>query len=434
MSTPLALDDLRVLELRGARTQYCGKLLADLGADVIKVEPPGGDSSRALGPFDQGEINRERSLHFFYFNTNKRSIVLDIESAEGRKLFRQLATTVDVILESFEPGYLDSLGIGYESLRKDNPGLVFASITGFGQSGPHAHYNAPDIVSVAMSGIMFLAGYPEDPPNRPYGDQGDYCAGIWGAIGILAALNNRFQTKKGQQVDVSVQEALSLNQETAIQTWDLCQDLRGRTGAGRMIPAFKSLEFPGFGTYECKDGHIMAMMAILAGGGWKAVVEWMDESDMADELTNDQWRPFIAELGLRELVVKLKDMNEEERAEVVSKLARIDGILIKFFLSKNKLELYEEAQARDLVAAPVNSPKDLLQSPQLSARGYFREIEHPELGREITYPGPPYQLSLTPAGIRRRPPLIAEHNEEVYGCLPGMSEKRLAVLRKQGVI
>lgn len=431
---PKALDDLKVLELRGARTQYCGKLLADLGADVIKVEPPGGDESRALGPFDRGQQHRERSLHFFYFNTNKRSIVLDLESEAGRALFLQLAQTADIVLESFAPGYLETLGLGYDDLRENNPGLILASITGFGQSGSHAQYKAPDIVPVAMSGMMFLAGYPDDPPNRPYGDQGDYCAGIWGAIGILAALNHRLHSGHGQQVDVSVQEALAFNQETAMQSWDLRGELRERFGEGRMIPSFPELEFPGFGTYACKDGHIMAMMSILAGGGWEIIVQWMDEYGMAEELTNEEWRPFIRHLGLRELVEQLKVMSSEEVEMTIAKLDRLDAVLRAFFLTKTKSELYEEAQQRRLVAAPVNSPRDLVESPQFKARGYFREVYHPELERTLLYPGHPYRLCRTPARIEQRPPLVAEHNVDVYINELGLAPQKLRELSESGVV
>ena len=308
------------------------------------------------------------------------------------------------------------------------------SITGFGQSGPHAHYKAPDIIPLAMSGIMFLAGFPEDAPNRPYGEQGDYCAGIWGSIGTLSAINHRFHSGEGQQVDVSVQEALTLNQETAMQTWDLKKDLRHRFGEGRMIPSFPQLEFPGFGTYECKDGHIMAMMSILAGGGWQVIVDWMDETGMAQELTSEAWRPFIKELGLRELVLELHKLNDKERALIIKKLARIDEVLKAFFQENNKKELYEQGQARNLVVAPVNSPKDLFESEQFKARGYFQQVEHPELGRNIPYPGHPYRHSLTPPQIRQRPPLIGEHNKEIYSGDLGLNGEQLASLTTAGVI
>jgi benzylsuccinate CoA-transferase BbsE subunit len=427
-----ALDDVRVLELQGPRAQYCGKLLADLGADVIKVEPPGGDPARRIGPFHDGVAHRERSLQFFYFNTNKRSVALDLECEAGRDAFRELARTADVILESFEPGTLDALGLGFEELRSDNPGLVLTSITGFGQSGPHAHYRAPDLVSIAMSGVMFLSGYPDDPPNLPHGGQSEYCAGIWGAIGTLTALHERFGSGEGQRVDVSAQEALLLNQETAMQTWDLRGELRGRFGEERMIPSFPGLEFPGFGTYECADGHVMCMMAVLSGGGWSSVVEWMDESGLAEELTSDAWRPFIAGLGLRELVDEMRDADEAAWVGVKRKLARLDEVLRRFILTRSKLDLYVEGQRRNLVLAPVSSPKDLIESPQLAARGYFHEVEHPELGQTIRYPGAPYRHSKTPWSIRRRPPLFAEHSEEVFCGELGMRREALPALTPPG--
>jgi len=171
VQTPLALSDVRVLDLSGEPGWYCGKLLAELGADVIKVEPPGGDPGRRIGPFYHGEVDPQKSLYFFAHNTSKRSVTLNVVTADGRSLFRRLVATSDVVIETFPPGFLESLGLGYEALTQVRPGIIVASITGFGQSGPHSHYKAPDIVAVAMSGMMYLAGFPEDPPNRPYGNQ-----------------------------------------------------------------------------------------------------------------------------------------------------------------------------------------------------------------------------------------------------------------------
>ncbi len=229
------LSDLHVLELPGAVGAYCGKLLADLGADVIKVEPPGGDPSRHIPPFFHDDPHPEKSLYFFAFNTSKRSITLDLTRADGRALFRRLARQADVVIDAFPPGHMDSLGIGYQSLRQENPGLVYCSITGFGLWGPHAHYKASDLIAVAMSGMMYLAGFPEDPPNRPYGDQSHYCASVQAAAGILMAILYRDRTGQGQLVEVSMQEALAMNQETAIQYWDLRQELRQRQGEGRRL-------------------------------------------------------------------------------------------------------------------------------------------------------------------------------------------------------
>src|SRR3989337_2249274 len=188
---PSALDDVRVLDLSGEMGLYCPKLLADLGADVLKIEPPGGDPARRVGPFYHDEIDPEKSLAFFNLNTSKRSVTLNLEDEDGRNLFRRLVATTDAVVESFTPGYLDGLGLGYEGLCRIRPDIILTSITGFGQWGPHAHYKSPDIVSVAMSGIMWLAGDPQDPPNRPYNDQAYTSASIVAATATLMALYHR---------------------------------------------------------------------------------------------------------------------------------------------------------------------------------------------------------------------------------------------------
>jgi benzylsuccinate CoA-transferase BbsE subunit len=191
VDTPLALSDIRVLDLSGEPGWYCGKLLAELGADVIKVEPPGGDPGRRIGPFYHDEVDPQKSLYFFAHNTSKRSVTLNVATADGLALFRRLVATADVVIESFPPGFLESLGVGYQALAQARPGIIVASITGFGQSGPHSHYKAPDIVAVAMSGMMYLAGFPEEAPIRPYGNQSYYCASVQAATGILTALLHR---------------------------------------------------------------------------------------------------------------------------------------------------------------------------------------------------------------------------------------------------
>ena len=176
-----ALDDIRIIDLAGEVGIYATKLLADLGADVIRIEPPGGDPMRNIGPFWHDEHAIDRSLYYFNLTTNRRSLTLDFTKPDGRAIFEKLAGTADIIVETYEPGYLDSIGLGYEGLKKIRPDIILTSITGFGQTGPHAQYKWSDVVGVAMSGMMTLAGDKDDPPNRAYGNQGYVCAGIDGA-------------------------------------------------------------------------------------------------------------------------------------------------------------------------------------------------------------------------------------------------------------
>ena len=421
IQTPLALSDIRVLDLSGEPGWYCGKLLAELGADVIKVEPPGGDPGRRIGPFYQDEVDPERSLYFFAHNTSKRSVTLNIAAADGRALFRRLVATADVVIETFPPGFLDSIGLGYDTLTQVRPGIIVASITGFGQWGPHSHYKGPDIVAVAMSGMMYLAGFPEDPPNRPYGNQSHYCASIQAATGILTALLHRDRTGEGQQVEVSMQEALSMNQETAMQTWDIRGELRQRTGNERRLP--------GIGTYECRDGHMAFYVGVPGfGAPWTALLQWMVDEGLAEDLRSEEWRDVFQSMDMR-LIAQLHFGHDPElTAQWKPRLAHVDEVLVRFVRAHSMQEMYEEGQRRGLLVAPCNTPKDIVENPQLNHRRWFTSVSHPELEATLTYAGPPYHLSETPWRLRRRPPLIGEHNHEIYCQELGLPAEELAAL------
>ncbi|MCH8083007.1 MAG: CoA transferase, partial [Myxococcales bacterium] len=379
--TPSALDDIRVLDLTGELGAYCTKLLADLGADVIKIEPPGGDPARNVGPFYHDEAGPEKSLYFFNLNTSKRSITLNLDEPPGREALRKLVPTADIVVESFAPGYLDGLGLGYEGLCALRPDVILTSISGFGASGPHAGYLAPDIVGVAMAGIMWLAGDPEDPPNLPFGYQGYLSASIQAAAGTTMALYHRDVTGEGQHVDVSMQEALLIAQETAMQTYDLTKAVRGRTGDRGALP----ITVPGYSTYEASDGWIRGMVGTPAGAPWPELLRWMEDEGKAEDLTDDPYRSTIEQINLRFLTSLA--LSAEEREKHAPTLGHIDEVLRRFFAGKTKEELYEQGQARRLLIGIVSSPADLAKNPQLNARNWFEEIEHPELDDTLRYPG-----------------------------------------------
>lgn len=420
-----ALGDVRVLDLAGEIGQYCTKLLADLGADVIKIEPPGGDPVRRLPPFYHGD--GEHSLYWFILNTSKRSVTLDITKPQGRELFERLVKTADVVVETFEPGYLDSLGLGYQGLSRIKPDIILTSITGFGQWGPHAHYKAPDIVGVAMGGIMWLAGDPQDPPNVPPWRQGFISASIHGTTGTLTALYHRDVTGEGQHVDVSMQEALSIAQETAMQSWDMLETLRVRNGHRGIIP----IDVPGIGTYECKDGWVYGYVGAPGGAPWSELLQWMIDEGMAEDLDSEEYREFIGELNLRFLNTIMSDMASIGRN--LARLRHIDEVLRRFAKSKTKMEMYEGGQNRRLLIGIVSTPEDIAKNPQLQHRRWLTPVEHLELGNTILYPGPPYRLTETPWAIRRRPPQVGEHNEEVLSEL-GVTAQEMHDLRAAGVI
>jgi benzylsuccinate CoA-transferase BbsE subunit len=402
-----ALDDIQVLDLAGEIGQYCTKLLADLGAEVIKIEPPGGDPVRNLPPFYRDEEGADRSLYWLNLNTNKRSITLDLDRREGRTAFEKLVAGADVVVETFDPGRLDNLGLGYDGLMRIKRDIILTSITGFGQTGPHAHYKAPDIVGVAMGGIMWLAGDQQDPPNVPPWKQGYISASIHAAGGTLTALYHRDMTGEGQHVDVSMQEAVSIAQETAMQTWDMIEALRVRNAHKGVIP----VDVPGIGPYECSDGWVFGYVGTPAGATWADLLAWMIEEGNAEDLAGEPYKSFIEGLNLRFLSTLTQDPSTI--AEKFQRMAHINEVLRRFVKTKAKWEMYEQAQRRRLLFGIVSTPEDIAKNPQLQHRRWLTPVEHAELGTTLEYPGPPYRLSETPWAIRKRPPAVGENQKEV---------------------
>ncbi|MEX0800167.1 MAG: CoA transferase [Dehalococcoidia bacterium] len=408
--TPSALGDIRVIDLAGEIGQYCVKLLADLGADVIKIEPPGGDPVRGLPPFHHDEPGETSSLYWLNLNTNRRSVTLDIESPEGRELFEKLVATADVVVETFEPGYLDGLGLGYEGLAAIKPDVILTSITGFGQTGPHSHYRAPDIVGVAMSGVMWLAGELQDPPNVPPWRQGFISTSIMAAAGTLTAVYHRDLHGEGQHLDVSMQEALSIAQENAMQAWDMLQNLRNRNGERGMIP----INVPGIGAYQCTDGHVFGYVGTPGGAPWSELLKWLIDEGAAGDLAEEPYFDFCNNLNLRFLTELLRD--RARLGEKIQMLAHVEEVLTRFIAARSKWDVYEGGQRRRLLIGIVSTPEDIVNNPQLQFRQWLTEVEQPGLGT-LRFPGPPYRLSETPWAVRRPPPAPGQHNEEVLGAL-----------------
>jgi benzylsuccinate CoA-transferase BbsE subunit len=418
-----ALDDIRVLDLTGQLGQYATKLLADLGADVIKLEPPSGSPARSAPPFYHDDTDENRSIDFWYYNTNKRSVTLNLRSEDGQEILRRLLATADVLVESFPPAAAREVLPSDEELREINPRLVHCSITGFGTWGPHADYAASDLVGLAMSGVLTLAGYPDRAPTMHPGGQAYISAGVQAAQGILAALLQRDRIGHGQSVEVSMQEALSLSQETAMQFWDMRREIRKRTGDSRLLP--------GVGTYACKDGHVYMMVGVAGfGAPWPVLAQWMDEEGMAGDLLSDEWQVLLAGADLRNLTLLMTQPDKLQ--EMMTRFAHVNEVLSAFLATKTKQQLYEEGQRRRLLIGPVNSAKDLLENTQLNARSWYQQVEHPELGATVTYPGPPYRHSETPWRIARRPPLLGEHTAEVLGDELGLTRDELTILMGSG--
>jgi crotonobetainyl-CoA:carnitine CoA-transferase CaiB-like acyl-CoA transferase len=429
--TDAALDDLRVLDLAGEIGLYATKLLADLGADVIRIEPPSGDPARGVGPYYHDDPSPERSLYYFNLNTSKRGITLDITQADGRELFARLVAGADVVVETFEPGRLDALGLGCDALDKIRPGIILTSITGFGQTGPNAQRHWADIVGVATSGMMTLAGDRADPPNMPFGYQGYIGASIQAAAGTLMAVIHRDNTGAGQHVDVSMQEALSINQETAMQTFDMMKAIRTRTGARGALP----LDIPGIGVYQCEDGQVFAYLGTPGGAPWTVMLEWMNREEKAEDLNEPPYVDVINQLNLRFLtgLAGLASTDPAKLGETLKTLGHIFEVFSRFCGSMSKWTLYEEGQRQRLMFGIVSTPEDIVRNPQLQAREWLQDVRHDELGETLRYAGPPYRLSATPWAIHGRAPLPGEHNAEIYGEL-GLSQQAVAALAARGVV
>jgi len=413
------LSPYRVLDLTDEKGLFCGKMLGDLGADVIKVERPGGDSARKIGPFYHDDPSPEKSLFWFAFNTSKRGITLDIEKPEGQEIFRKLIESTDLVVESSPPGYMDKLGLGYSELGKINPGLVMVSVTPFGQTGPYRDYKTSDIVAWALGGYLYDFGDDDRPPIRISHHSHAYLhAASEAAAGAVMALYCREITGEGQHVDVSIHESVARLDMT--HKWDMTKvNLRRGEWLG---PINIRLKYH----WPCKDGYVMwNYWAGPAATLWtRPFVEWMIQEGAADD--------FIKSINWEEI-----DAGTEEGVKQVEEiLSRVTERTTNFFMKHTKDELDEGAQKRDLMLYLVASVKDVLESKQLASRGFWENVEHHELDASITYPGALAITSEAEAilGINRRAPLIGEHNEEIYINELGISRDRLSELRQYGII
>ena len=390
------LAGIRVVEFTDELGSYCGKLLADLGADCIKIEPPGGGSQRRTPPFLAGEeAGPDTSIPFWAQNTSKRSLVLDLSQDADRVRARELALAAAILLEDLPPGTLAAVGLGYDELHAVRPDLVYTSVTGFGQTGPHASYAYADIVGLAMGGVMTLAGMPEDPPNLLYGNQANVCASIQAAQGTLIALLHAERTGEGQHVDVSVQEALSVAQETAMMMWDMQRTNRVRTGSLGLL----RVSIPGAGVYETKAGHLMTYITAPGGADFPELVAWMDEAGFAHDLNEEPYADLVAGMNLQFLARALAD--PDANAGVAHQLDHIGEAVTEFFATMTALEAYEEGQSRRLLVGLVSTPKDLAENAQLRARDWYQPLAVDS--RTVEFPGPPYRLSASPAALAPPP-------------------------------
>lgn len=413
----MLLQPYRVLDLTGPLGFLSGKIFGDLGADVIKVEPPGGDPARRLPPLLHAPESLTQSLYWLAFNVNKRGITLDLQSQTGQSLFLRLVKKTDFVVESLPSGMLDQWGLGYDELKKQNPGLILVSITPYGQEGPCRNFQGSDLEIMALSGAMSLAGEKDGEPVRVTIPQAPMWVGVEAVMGGLTALVYRHLTGKGQAVDVSAQVAVMAALAHAPAFWDLNHINPQRAGiyiTGRSVTGARMRVF-----WPCKDGWINF---ILYGGGAgrfanQQLVAWMDEKGMAPEwLKQIDWSKF--------------QITNITQAEV----DKLEAPIGRFLATLTKWEFFEGAVQREILGYPVSTVEDIYQNPQLSARHFWQEVREPVSGLTLKYPGGFAVINGERLAIRRPAPCVGQHNQEVYAEELGLSPCEIAQFQAAGVI
>ena len=392
------LPGFRVLDLTSSMGAFCGKLLRDLGMDVIKVEPPGGDPTRSEPPFANGREHREGSLRFAYLNAGKRSITLDITQESGRRLLLDLVARSDIVLESFEPGYLSTHDLGYEVLLERRPKLILISLTGFGQDGPYAHYKTPDIVGTAMGGLLYISGDPKLTPCNPPETQSYYYASLFASYGAMLALWQRETRGIGAYVDASIQASMALHEHVAF-NYSAEGRVMKRAGSQHQHNAPANL-------FQCKNGWIALF---VTQNHWPILLKvWEDHPA---ELDDPKW---------------INSNLRRAHADYIN--AQVTSYTSRFL----KEDLAELLQKHGIPGLPVNSPSDFMKDPHIQARGFFSTVTHPVLG-SFSQPGSPFVFD----GKRAAPsaaPLMGQHNDEVFCGELGLERGKLEELAASGVI
>lgn len=388
------LAGLRVIELaEDPAGEFEGRLLAEMGADVIKLEPPQGSPTRAVGPFAQQHAGPDTSLNFWYYNSNKRSVILDLRSADGPSQFEALLANADIFLCTLQPAALQALQLDLAALSQRYPRLIVLSVTAFGLSGPWKDYRSSDLVGLAAGGPLHMCGYDDHsiPPIRPGGNQGYHTATSFAHIGVMLALIERQNSGRGQLLDVSMHEALAVNVELANPFWFYPRVLVQRQTCRHAQPAATQSAL-----FQCGDGRYVYYALILSDQrAWQSLVQWMDSKGMAAQLVEPEF----------------SDVRHRQQC-----FADIQSLLECFFLLHDSRQMYLEGQQAGLPIGVLNAPDDLFDDEHLRARGFFVEVEHEGYGR-VPYPGALYRFSSFGEVPRIRAPRLGEHTGQVLAPL-----------------
>ena len=393
------LEGIRILDLSWVLAgPFATMVLNDLGAEVIKLErPQTGDLGRGNGPFIDGE-----SSYFLSLNRGKKSITIDLQTPQGRQVFLKLVKKVDVVVENFVPGTMKRLGLDYEVLKKQNPGLIYAAISGFGQTGPYAQNRALDIIIQAMGGMMSITGEPDGPPLRPGASIGDIAAGLFATIGILSALLERGKSSQGQMLDISMLDCQLAILENAFARFFATGEVPRRIGTRHPV-------FTPFQAFETKDGYIVIAMV---GGA------------------RNQWPLFCAVIGRLDL---MDDERYETGASRTEHYHELEPILSEVIKTKTTDEWIKELSEVGIPCGPINSIDQVASHPQVLAREMIVEVPHPRLGK-VKLVNSPIKLSRTPAKVERASPDLGQDTQHLLAELLDMNEDEIEDLRESRVI
>jgi len=414
---PGFLFDVKVLELADEKGEFCGKLLAGAGADVLKVEPPSGNATRALGPFYHDEPHPDRSLYFWHYNFGKRGATLDIQTPEGIAILKKLIVESDVLLDALPLDTLEKLGLDWNALQRLNPRLISVALAPFGRSGPWRDYKANDLVHLALGGQMMCCGYnpKEDgtydtPPIAPQMWHAYHIAGNQAFIATVGALIGRETTGIGEMIDVPIHQAVSVCTEIDVPYWIYNQTPCYRQTGRHAQPAVgPEVQFP------TKDGRYSIVLPNPFPGGYETLVNFLDGKGQAGDLTSLQYQ----------------DANNRKGGTFARHSAAVQADCVAAFGME---EIWRDAQSRGIPWSPIRLPEENLQDEQWRMRATFTEVEHPELGKSFTYIGTPMLPHEVSWREGPRAPLLGEHNEEVYCGRLGMSREEVARLKGRGIV
>ena len=395
---PGVLGGVKVLDLsEDIAGSFCARLLADYGADVLKLEPPGGAALRRMGPFHQDDPHPEKSLFNLVLNLNKKGATINLETTTGQALLKELVQRVDVVVETFHPGHLESLGLGYDALQELNPSLVMTSITPFGQEGPYSQYLGEEIVSYAMGMIMSISGSQGRAPLKHGGFQAQYEGGLNGAAATAICLFGMENGCGGQHIDVAINDCVA---STMMATQTMYPFMGGTQHRRRATG--QDFTFP----MPCADGWVI----VQTGGGasWEDIVNLFQEPELLDS----------------------RFSNTDERA---LNGVEMDKIMVDALSRLNKWDLFAKAAEARILFGLVQTPKEIAECPQLESREFYREVDHPVIGK-IKVPAVLFNFSLCPYELRHPAPTLGQHNQEIYVDGLGYSQEDFCRLRQLNAI